>query len=77
MIRVSEPFGIPPVVVGPEVRPQIQERLQGLLLGMDEDPEGRALLQVLGYDRWVVPPPDLYASARALYRAVQPHLEVP
>ena len=44
---------------------------------MHEDPEGRAALQALGYDRWVLPPPGLYDSAREVYRAVQPYLEAP
>ena len=77
VIRVSRPYGIPPVIVGPNVRPQMWSRLQEIFLHMHEDPEGRAALQALGYDRWVLPPPGLYDSAREVYRAVQPYLEAP
>lgn len=77
IIRVSQPYGIPPVIVGPNVRPQIWSRLQDIFLHMHEDPEGQAALRALGYDRWVLPPEGLYDSAREVYRMVQPYLEAP
>ncbi len=75
--RVSQPYGIPPVIVGPNVRPQVWSYLQEVFLHMHEDPKGQAALRALGYDRWVLPPEGLYDSAREVYRKVQPYLETP
>lgn len=63
IIRKSEAYGIPPVVVGPAVRPQLRSRLIEILLGMQDDPEGQAALQALGYDRFVKVDETLYQSA--------------
>lgn len=77
VVRISEPYGIPPVIVGPEVRPQIWATLQDIFLHMHEDPEGKQALEALGYERWVLPPPHLYDSARAVYETVRIFWEQP
>ena len=66
VIHRSPPFGIPPVVVGPDVRPQLRAELFELLLGLDEDPEGQAVLRALGIDRFVPIADAAYDSARQL-----------
>jgi len=45
VLHTSEPFGIPPVVVGPDIRPQLQAQLQDILLNLHKTPEGQAALQ--------------------------------
>ena len=65
MIHRSPPFGIPPVVVGPDVRPQCAE-LYELLLGLQNDPEGPAILAALGFDRFVSIEDAAYDSVRQL-----------
>jgi phosphonate transport system substrate-binding protein len=74
VIERSPPFGIPPVVVGPQVRPQLRATLQELLLTMDEDPtgEGQRVLEGLGIDRYVIVDDAQYASARRLIQLVGP-----
>ncbi|RMF49752.1 MAG: phosphate/phosphite/phosphonate ABC transporter substrate-binding protein [Anaerolineae bacterium] len=74
IIRKSEPYGIPPVVVGPSVRPQIRSLLQEILLGMADDPQGQAALQALGYDRFVMVDEALYQSAMQVQDAL--HFEL-
>ncbi len=70
IIHRSTDFGIPPVVVNPNIRPQLYSELQGLLLAMDESPEGRRVLETLGIDRFVVADDSLYESAREIEQRV-------
>ncbi len=53
IIHRSSAFAIPPVVTGPQIRPQLKATLQEILLAMDNDPEGRKVLQSLGFDDFV------------------------
>lgn len=72
VIHRSPPFGIPPVVVGPDVRPQLRAELQAILLGMADDtsPEAQAALQALGVERFVPIGDRAYDSARAVVATV-------
>jgi phosphonate transport system substrate-binding protein len=70
VIHRSPPFGIPPVVVSPNLRPQLRAELQALLLSMADDPEGRKGLQAIGIDRFVPIDDSAYDSARELLAAV-------
>lgn len=56
VVEQSPPFGIPPVVVHPELEPELRQALETALLTMHETPEGREALAVLGIDRFVLPP---------------------
>jgi phosphonate transport system substrate-binding protein len=66
VIHTSPPFGMPPVVVGPEVRPQTKALLRELLLGMKDDPQGRLALAALGIEGFVPGRDTDYDSVRAL-----------
>ena len=66
VIHTSPPFGMPPLVVGPSVRPQTKAQLQQILLGMTDDPQGRQALRSLGADRFVPARDEDYDSVRAL-----------
>lgn len=66
VIHQSPPFGIPPVVVGAHVRPQLRASLYDLLLTMHGDESGRQALQAVGFDRFVPIEPQAYDSARSL-----------
>jgi phosphonate transport system substrate-binding protein len=66
LIHRSPPFGIPPVVVSSDVRPQLRADLHDLLLGLQETPEGPAILAALGFDRFVPIRDDAYETARQL-----------
>lgn len=70
IIHRSPLFGIPPVVVSPNIRPQLRAELQSLLLNMVNDPEGQRALQALGVERFVVIEDSAYRSARTLLKAV-------
>ena len=66
VIHRSPPFGIPPVVVGPDIRPQLRAQLYDLLIGLRDDPAGPAILAALGFDRFVPIRDDAYETARQL-----------
>jgi phosphonate transport system substrate-binding protein len=66
IIHRSEPFGMPPVVTGPNVRPQTKALLLNILQEMDNDPEGQKALAVAGFDRFLVLDDSVYDSAREL-----------
>jgi phosphonate transport system substrate-binding protein len=66
VIHRSPPFGIPPVVVGPDIRPQLRAQLYDLLIGLPGDPAGPAILAALGFDRFVPISDEAYESARQL-----------
>ncbi len=66
IIRRSEPFGIPPVVVSPALDPAVKETLGTVLFTMHEDPQGKAILDELHVDRFVPPQAAWYESVKAL-----------
>ena len=71
VVEQSPPFGIPPVVVHPELEPELRQALETALLTMHETPEGREAWAVLGIDRFVLPQPELYASVREMAAKVR------
>jgi phosphonate transport system substrate-binding protein len=70
VIHRSPPFGIPPVVVGPNTRPQLKAELQALLINMVADPEAQAGLRAVGIERFVPIDDRAYDSARELLNTV-------
>lgn len=72
VIHTSDEFGMPPVVVSPNLRPQLKAELADLLLNMHLDPQGRSALAALGYDRFVLVSDEDYQSARAIMFEVSP-----
>lgn len=70
VIHRSPPFGIPPVVTGPQARPQVVAEVQSLLLNMHQTPPGRAALQAAGIDSFVLIEDAAYQSVRELETAV-------
>ncbi len=70
VIHRSPAFGIPPVVVSPNIRPQIRALLQETLLNMGQDPEGQTALTSLGIDAFVLIDDPAYDTARQLINEV-------
>jgi phosphonate transport system substrate-binding protein len=66
IIHQSPPFGIPPVVVNPSLRPQIKAELQSILLEMSADPAGQQALIAIGIDQFVMIDDDAYGPVRSL-----------
>ncbi|RME99502.1 MAG: phosphate/phosphite/phosphonate ABC transporter substrate-binding protein [Chloroflexi bacterium] len=64
VIHTSPPFGIPPVVVPPQLSPRQKALLRDILLDMPNDPEGRKVLGQLGFDRFTILNDAAYNTAR-------------
>jgi phosphonate transport system substrate-binding protein len=62
----SPEFGFPPVVAAKTVDAATFEAFQALLLGMQDDPEGQALLKTLAMDGFTRAEPELFASIGAM-----------
>lgn len=71
ILRRSEPFVIPPVVVSPRLSAQDKAALRSLFLSMHEDAKGRNILQALRMDRFVLPDATWYQSTERLLRFLQ------
>jgi phosphonate transport system substrate-binding protein len=71
VIHRSPPFGIPPVVISPSMRPQQSVLLQEVLLSMHENPDGRTALDTLGIERFEIIDNSAYDSARDIVNSVE------
>jgi phosphonate transport system substrate-binding protein len=65
-IHTSPPFGMPPVVVSPDLRPQTRAELEAILLNMHRDDDGLAALEALDYDQFVQVASEDYQSAEQI-----------
>jgi phosphonate transport system substrate-binding protein len=71
LVAVSEPFGIPPIVVRPGMDPELKATLQAALLGAHEDPVGRALLDRMHIEKFVAIDDSAYDSIRDINKWIQ------
>ncbi len=60
VIKASQEFGMPPVVVPKTTSAEQKEWLQNLFLDIHNDPAGKQALDVMGVDQFVMPDPDQY-----------------
>ena len=72
VVHLSPAFGIPPVVVNPDVRPQLKGELQALLFNLPNTPEGQEVLATMGVDGFVTIEDQQYDTVRELIDAVSP-----
>ncbi|GFE56917.1 phosphate/phosphite/phosphonate ABC transporter substrate-binding protein [Geobacter sp. AOG1] len=72
IVYVSEPYGIPPMVVK-NLNPALRERLLKVLLSMHETPEGKDVLAGMMIDRFVPGNDANYDSIRAIKRWTMGH----
>lgn len=66
VIKQSEPFGSPPIVVSNALAPDLKKALASILLHMHEDPDGRRILAGLMIERFEKPRAEWYAPIRAM-----------
>ena len=66
IIHRSPPFGIPPVVVNPDIAPYLKRSLQAIFLEMHNDPEGRAILEAMRIEKFVEVEDSNYDGIRAM-----------
>ena len=66
IIRKSEPYGIPPLVVSRHSPSALKGSIRRLLLSMHQDPEGQQILSALMIDRFIAPQEAWYDSIRQM-----------
>lgn len=76
IIHTSPAFGMPPVVVSPDLRPQTRAELETILLNMHLDQNGLAALRALGYDMFVHVSAEDYLSAEQIETQVSLNEEI-
>ncbi len=69
IIKISPPYGIPPIVVSPATEKNIKQLMLTTLLKMAEDPSGQEILTKLEIDEFVLPDPAIYYSAVQMRQA--------
>ena len=60
----SPPFGIPPVVVHPDMDKNLRNEVLSVLLNMHNDDRGRLILEKLQIERFVIPEKGLFDNLR-------------
>lgn len=53
ILEVSQPLGMPPVVMGPTVPDALRQRTRDVFLGMDKDPYGKEILKRMEIDAFI------------------------
>lgn len=71
VIHRSPPFGIPPVVVSPNLDPDLKRELQKVLLGMADTAEGREALASIGVEKFTTIDDHAYDDVRSLLSDVE------
>jgi phosphonate transport system substrate-binding protein len=66
VIKKSEPFGSPPLVVSNAMDPGLKSALVHVVLTMHEDPEGLRILSELMIDRFEAPRAEWYAPVKTM-----------
>lgn len=64
IVSKSPRFGMPPLVVHPNMDPQLRAKLQELLLTMQDNQDGSAVLERLGFDQFIEPHTTDYDAIR-------------
>jgi len=70
VIKKSEPFGSPPLVVSKALNPSMKRMLTDMILSMHEDPEGSRILGELMIDHFAPPEPGWYTPVKAMLKRI-------
>jgi phosphonate transport system substrate-binding protein len=72
IVGVSPPYGVPPVVVHPDLDPDLKRRLRRVFLALHEDQEAQSILRALRIDRFAEGEDAAYDSIREMRRLCAP-----
>ena len=70
VIKKSEPFGSPPLVVSKALNPSMKRMLTDMILSMHEDPEGQRILGELMIDHFAPPESRWYTPVKAMIERI-------
>ena len=62
IIKKSETYGIPPLVVSRHLNPQLKDQIRDVVFQMHLEPEGKEILEELLIDRFIVPEQSWYSG---------------
>ncbi len=68
VIYKSPLYGIPPVVVHPDIPASLKEKLRMIFLSMHEDPEGKDILAEIRVEKFIIPKDSSYDAIREMQR---------
>lgn len=71
VVKKSQPYGIPPVVVSTDLDLELKERLKDIFLHMHEDERGRKILENVKIDRFIVVEDSAYDSIREMEELIK------
>jgi phosphonate transport system substrate-binding protein len=66
IIRKSPPYGIPPVIVRKDIDPALRNKIRDIFLNMHKDRTGKAILEGIMVDKFIVPKDGDYDSVREM-----------
>ena len=66
IIKVSEPFGIPPVVVSPKLNRDLKKKIKDILLNIHTQKEGKDILQGMFIEKFVEVNDSMYDGIRGI-----------
>jgi phosphonate transport system substrate-binding protein len=66
ILAQSPPYGIPPFVANRRADASLKGRIRAILLGMNEDPRGKRILDAVSAERFIVPNDSNYDSVREM-----------
>lgn len=66
IIKISPPYGIPPVVVRPTLKKDLKEKIKQILLDMHQDKKGKDILEKMHIDKFVEIDDSNYNSIRKI-----------
>jgi phosphonate transport system substrate-binding protein len=64
VLEKSPPYGIPPVVANKAMDPQLKASIRAAFLAMADDPAGKAILEKIKVDKFIIPRDEDYDSVR-------------
>ncbi|MFQ5900894.1 MAG: phosphate/phosphite/phosphonate ABC transporter substrate-binding protein [Thermodesulfobacteriota bacterium] len=70
VIEKSGWHGFTPIVIRKGVSKGFKEQLRKVFMNMEDDPEGKAILEAYGFDRFINPSDTLYDSIREMMRFI-------
>jgi phosphonate transport system substrate-binding protein len=71
IIKRSQAFGIPPLVVRPDLPAKKKQQLREILLGMHQDPAGKQILAAMNIKRFVLGDDSAYDSIRQMRQFIK------
>lgn len=66
IIKISKPYGIPPVVASPGLNEELKARIKSILLNMHNEEEGRRILEGMFIDRFLEVDNSVYDTIREI-----------